>query len=121
VEEVLAADAGDTAEVGGTAALARRTRLDELLEDVDVLVRVLGEVEAVRLVGGSEVPLVPSRQKGLEAVAYLALRMTPVERDDLAYPWRFCDEHKPDNWPALIEEYAYAQAVRALKEDGASR
>ncbi len=37
------------------------------------------------------------------------------ERDDLAFPWRFCDEHKPDNWPALIEEYAYADAVRAWR------
>lgn len=38
------------------------------------------------------------------------------ERDDLAYPWRFCDEHKPANWPAIIEEYVYADAVRALGE-----
>jgi hypothetical protein len=37
------------------------------------------------------------------------------ERDDLAYPWRFCDRHKPEHWPAIIEEYPYAEAVRALE------
>lgn len=39
------------------------------------------------------------------------------ERDDLAYPWRFCDVHKPDNWPALVEEYPYADALRALEAE----
>lgn len=36
------------------------------------------------------------------------------ERDDISIPWRFCDEHKPADWPATVEEYAYASAVRAL-------
>lgn len=37
------------------------------------------------------------------------------ERDDISIPWRFCDEHKPADWPATVEEYAYADAVRALE------
>lgn len=36
------------------------------------------------------------------------------ERDDLAFPWRFCDEHKPAEWPAMVEEYPYAEALRGL-------
>jgi DNA-binding SARP family transcriptional activator len=47
------------------------------LADVEVLVRVMGEVEVVRLTPGSptdaEERLVPTRQKGLEAVVYLAM------------------------------------------------
>lgn len=67
----------DEAPVGDLAAV---------IEDVDVLVRVLGEVAAVRPAGRArEVaePLVPTRQRGLEAVAYLALRASPVDLDDL--------------------------------------
>jgi hypothetical protein len=37
------------------------------------------------------------------------------ERDDISIPWRFCDDHKPADWPATVEEYAYAEAVRALE------
>lgn len=55
----------------------------ELLAEVDVLVRVLGDVEAVRLNGEAEEKLVPTRQKGLEAITYLALRETSVGREDL--------------------------------------
>ncbi len=36
------------------------------------------------------------------------------ERDDISIPWRFCDAHKPADWPATVEEYPYADAVRAL-------
>jgi DNA-binding SARP family transcriptional activator len=65
------------------------SRLDDLLADVDVLVRVLGDVEAVRLrsvAEGTETGeerLVPGRQKALEAMTYLALRDVPVDREDL--------------------------------------
>jgi DNA-binding SARP family transcriptional activator len=63
-------------------------QLSVLLDDVEVLVKVLGEVEAVRLggtaaQGRSEDKLVPTRQKGLEAITYLALREASVEREDL--------------------------------------
>jgi hypothetical protein len=37
------------------------------------------------------------------------------ERDDISIPWRFCDQHKPADWPATVEEYRYADAVRALE------
>lgn len=37
------------------------------------------------------------------------------ERDDISFPWRFCDHHKPAEWPAVVEEYAYADALRALE------
>jgi DNA-binding SARP family transcriptional activator/LysM repeat protein len=57
--------------------------LVELLSEVDVLVRVLGEVHCVRRRGETEEPLVPSKQKSLEAIVYLALRETAVDRDDL--------------------------------------
>jgi hypothetical protein len=40
------------------------------------------------------------------------------ERDDISIPWRFCDAHKPTDWPATIEEYAYADAVRGLPDAG---
>jgi DNA-binding SARP family transcriptional activator/nucleoid-associated protein YgaU len=66
-------------------ARARRDRLAELLGDVEVLVRVLGEVTAVRVTGpeGQGETLVPTRQRALEAVAYLALREAAVDREDL--------------------------------------
>ncbi|HET6953115.1 MAG TPA: BTAD domain-containing putative transcriptional regulator, partial [Acidimicrobiales bacterium] len=54
-----------------------------MLAGVEVLVRVLGEVQAVRRVDGAEEPLVPTRQRALEAIAYLALREAPVDREDL--------------------------------------
>ena len=62
-----------------------RLRLAELMDGVDVLVRVLGEVEAVRPAadGRPEEKLVPTRQRALEAISYLALREAAVDREDL--------------------------------------
>ncbi|HMG42219.1 MAG TPA: BTAD domain-containing putative transcriptional regulator, partial [Acidimicrobiales bacterium] len=59
-------------------------RLDDLLVRADVLVRVLGEVQVVqRQDDGTEAPLAVGRQKGLEAICYLALREATVDREDL--------------------------------------
>jgi DNA-binding SARP family transcriptional activator/nucleoid-associated protein YgaU len=59
-------------------------RLDALMDDVEVVVRVLGDVHAVRRHGpGDEEPLVPTRQRALEAIAYLALRESTVDRESL--------------------------------------
>jgi nucleoid-associated protein YgaU/DNA-binding SARP family transcriptional activator len=62
-------------------------RVRDLVGDVEVLVRVLGEVEAVRIdrsgAAAQEVKLVPTRQRALEAVTYLALRESAVDREDL--------------------------------------
>lgn len=57
--------------------------LDELLGEVDVLVRVFGPVEAVRLTPEGETKLPVGKQKSLEAITYLALRETPVDREEL--------------------------------------
>lgn len=61
--------------------------LPGLLADVEVLVRVLGEVEAVRLSPGAPADnaqrLVPTRQKGLEAVVYLAINGPVANREEL--------------------------------------
>jgi DNA-binding SARP family transcriptional activator len=57
--------------------------LHELLREVDVLVRVLGPVEAVRLTPDGETRLRVGKQKSLEAITYLALRETPVDREEL--------------------------------------
>jgi DNA-binding SARP family transcriptional activator len=60
------------------------SRMDILLGEVDVLVRVLGDVEIVRRgAHGSEQPITVSRQKALEAICYLALRESSVDREDL--------------------------------------
>jgi DNA-binding SARP family transcriptional activator len=66
-------------------ARERRDRLSELLADVAVVVRVLGEVRAVRVTGpgGQGEPMVPTRQRALEAITYLALRESAVDREDL--------------------------------------
>jgi len=63
----------------------RRDRLSELLAEVAVVVRVLGEVRAVRVTGpgGQGEPMVPTRQRALEAITYLALRESAVDREDL--------------------------------------
>jgi DNA-binding SARP family transcriptional activator len=58
-------------------------RLHGLLTDVEVLVRVLGEIEVVRLTPDGDVPLASERQKGMEAVVYMALRESAVDREDL--------------------------------------
>jgi nucleoid-associated protein YgaU/DNA-binding SARP family transcriptional activator len=57
--------------------------LSDLLQDIDVIVRVLGEVEAVRLSDGAEERIAVPKQKSLEAVTYLALREGRVDREDL--------------------------------------
>jgi nucleoid-associated protein YgaU/DNA-binding SARP family transcriptional activator len=62
---------------------AGRGHLDALVAEVEVMVRVLGEVEAVRLGPGAEERVTPERQKSLEALTYLALRESPVDREDL--------------------------------------
>ena len=53
------------------------------MAEIDVVVRVLGEVEAVRFTSGVEDRLLPARQKGLEAITYMALRDGSVDREDL--------------------------------------
>lgn len=65
------ADPSDAAEVLGT-----------LLADVDVLVRVLGDVEVVRT-DEPDARLTVPKQKALEAVTYLGLREGRVDREDL--------------------------------------
>jgi DNA-binding SARP family transcriptional activator/LysM repeat protein len=74
----------------GTEERPRRTTcttgevaLEELLGDVDVLIRVLGEVEALQRSDGREERLKPPKQKSLEALTYLALREERVDREDL--------------------------------------
>lgn len=57
--------------------------LDDLSADVDVLVRVLGEVQVVRPGADGDEPVEVARQKGLETICYLAMRETTVDRDDL--------------------------------------
>ena len=91
-------------------------RLSDLLSDVDVLVRVLGEVEAVRHVGADPVArqeekLVPVRQKGLEAITYLALRESAVDREDLEI------NLFPDGANAAKTVYNTVSAARALVGD----
>lgn len=65
----------------GSASVGLAALIDEL--DVAVVVQVLGEVGAVRYVAGQPEELAPSRQKALEAIAYLALRETPPDREAL--------------------------------------
>lgn len=57
--------------------------LAALLADIDVVVRVLGEVEAVRVASSHEERLTVTKQKSLEAITYLALRDVRVDREDL--------------------------------------
>ncbi|HUP86824.1 MAG TPA: BTAD domain-containing putative transcriptional regulator [Acidimicrobiales bacterium] len=56
--------------------------LETLLADVDVLVRVLGDVEVVRA-DQPDMRLPVPKQKSLEAVTYLGLREGRVDREDL--------------------------------------
>jgi DNA-binding SARP family transcriptional activator len=86
-------------------------RLDGLLDEVEVLVRVLGEVEAIRREGdeaGTEEKLVPVRQKALEAISYLALRESTVDREDLEI------NLFPDGANAAKTVYNTVSAARAL-------
>ena len=67
-----------------TPIAAHDGALDALLGQVDVLIRVLGEVEALRVTGdGAEERLKAPTQKSLEALTYLALREDRVDREDL--------------------------------------
>jgi DNA-binding SARP family transcriptional activator len=78
------APAGGTGAQPAAAGGKSADRLHALLAGVEVVVRVLGEVQAVRRTGpSSEEPLVPSRQRALEAIAYLALRESAVDRENL--------------------------------------
>jgi DNA-binding SARP family transcriptional activator len=86
--------------------------VEALLADVDVVVRVLGEVEAVRRTGpDSEKRLQPIRQKGLEAIVYLALRESSLDREEL--------ESKlfPDGSNAAKTVYNTVSAARSLVGD----
>ena len=56
--------------------------LHALIADLDILLRVLGEVDAIRAAEPEERLTVP-KQKSLEAVTYLGLRDTRVDREDL--------------------------------------
>lgn len=58
-------------------------RLDVMMAQVEVLVRVLGEIDVARLTPAGEEPLTAERQKGLEALVYMSLRESAVDRDDL--------------------------------------
>jgi nucleoid-associated protein YgaU/DNA-binding SARP family transcriptional activator len=82
-----APDQSDTDRPRRTPAVAEPTPgqncLDALLGEVEVMLRVLGEVEAARIDPAGEQRLTPERQKSLEALVYLALRESPVDREDL--------------------------------------
>jgi hypothetical protein len=65
-------------------------RLEDILHEVEVLVRVLGEVEAVRpsqhtvsASASADEQVLPARQKALEALVYLALSDVGVSRREL--------------------------------------
>lgn len=58
-------------------------RLPMLQADIDVLVRVLGDVEAARLRDDGEERLSVTKQRALEAITYLALRDSSVDREDV--------------------------------------
>jgi DNA-binding SARP family transcriptional activator/LysM repeat protein len=55
--------------------------LHALMSELDVLVRVLGDVETVRASDGERLDV--PKQKSLEAIAYLSLRESRVDREDL--------------------------------------
>jgi hypothetical protein len=59
--------------------------LEEILGEVEVLVRVLGKVEAVRPApsAGAAEQVLPARQKALEALVYLAFSDVGVSRREL--------------------------------------
>jgi len=57
--------------------------LAEMLDGVDVLVRVLGPIEVVRRSPDGERRLEVGIQKSVEAIVYLALRETPADREEL--------------------------------------
>ncbi len=67
-------------EAGPTDGTTPRA-LDELLQGVEVIVHVLGEVHATAP-PGDDLLTIP-KQKSLEALTYLALRESPVDREEL--------------------------------------
>jgi DNA-binding SARP family transcriptional activator/nucleoid-associated protein YgaU len=91
-----------------------RTRLAEVMDGVEVVVRVLGEVEAVRrsIDGQPEVKLVPTRQRALEAISYLALRESAVDRENLEISLF------PDGANSAKTVYNTVSSARALLGDG---
>ena len=97
-----------------TASTRPQTRLAELMDGVEVLVRVLGEVEAVRPATGEqpEDKLVPTRQRALEAISYLALRESAVDREDLEISLF------PDGANASKTVYNTVSSARSLLGDG---
>lgn len=66
-----------------TRGEAGKDALAELLDGVDVLVRVLGPIEVVRCGPDGEQRLDVGIQKSLEAIVYLALRETAADREEL--------------------------------------
>lgn len=58
--------------------------VEELTADLDVLVRVIGEVEAVRLTPEGEQPIRPRKHRGLELLAYLSRLEAPVSTEDIS-------------------------------------
>lgn len=72
------------AAAGRPGAEARRDRLAEMLDETEVLIRVLGNVAAARVTGtNSEEAIVFGRQRALEVITHLALRVSAVDRDAL--------------------------------------
>ena len=66
-----------------TPATGGKDALAELLDEVDVLVRVLGPIEVVRRSPDGEDRLEVGIQKSVETIVYLALRETPADREEL--------------------------------------
>jgi DNA-binding SARP family transcriptional activator/nucleoid-associated protein YgaU len=107
--DALSIETGESSPVGEPPPAGG---LAVLMAEVDVVVKVLGEVEAVRLTGPSvEERLQPSRQRGLEAITYLALRETAVDREDLEA------RLFPDGANAAKTIYNTISAARALVGD----
>lgn len=58
--------------------------VQELLDDLDVLVRVMGEVEAVRLGPDGDELIRPGKHRGLELLAYLSRLQSPASTEDIS-------------------------------------
>ena len=92
IRDLLGQADQDCVSVGSAPAPRRRRRdahpseaaeaLRTLLADVDVLVRVIGDIEVVRT-DEPDTRLTVSKQKALEAITYLGLREGRVDREDL--------------------------------------
>ncbi len=57
--------------------------LELLRAELDVVVNVLGEVEAMRLSPSGDDRITVAKQRALEAIAYIALRQSSVDREDV--------------------------------------